>query len=73
MSDIFKWNDEYLIGDLELPYTAEKIYNGITHYVISFNNKVKKPVKLGLSSGNTIRLTDAEILNLISNPPIEEK
>ena len=66
-------NDEYLIGNLELPYTKEKQYNGITHYIISFNNKVNNPLKIALSSGNTDRLTDAEILAIISTPPIEEK
>ncbi|MFL6300266.1 MAG: polysaccharide biosynthesis protein, partial [Terriglobales bacterium] len=42
--------DEYLIGDLELPFTREVTYDGIRHYVISFNEKQKKPVKVGLSS-----------------------
>ncbi len=65
-------NDEYLIGDLELPYTKEITYNGILHYLISFNDKCEVPLKEGLSSANTERLTDTEILNLITNPPDEE-
>ena len=65
-------NDEFLIGDLELPYTEEKVYDGITHYIISFNEKVRQPVEFGLSSANTERLTDEEILEIINNPPIEE-
>jgi len=64
-------NDEFLIGDLELPYTSKKTINGITHYVISFNQKVDKPVESGLSSANTDKLTDSEILEIISNPPPE--
>ncbi len=65
-------DDEFLIGDLELPYTEELELNGITHYLISFNDKVKKPVPFGLSSANTDRLTDEEILSIIKNPPAEE-
>jgi UDP-N-acetylglucosamine 4,6-dehydratase/5-epimerase len=65
-------DDEFLIGDLELPYTEEIIYDGIVHYLISFNSKVKKPITFGLSSANTDRLSDEEILSIINNPPIEE-
>jgi UDP-N-acetylglucosamine 4,6-dehydratase len=64
--------DEYLIGELELPYTREIVYNEIMHYLISFNEKAEKPLHEGLSSANTERLTDSEILQLISNPPAEE-
>jgi UDP-N-acetylglucosamine 4,6-dehydratase len=65
-------DDEFLIGDLELPYTEEITYDGITHYLISFNKKVERPVSFGLSSANTERLSEQEILSIISNPPIEE-
>jgi len=65
-------NDEYLIGDIEIPYTTEVIYDGITHYVISFNQKVEVPVEYGLSSANTEKLTEDEILSIIFNPPVEE-
>jgi UDP-N-acetylglucosamine 4,6-dehydratase/5-epimerase len=65
-------DDEYLIGDLEIPYTSEVAYDGISHYIISFNNKVVNPVRFGLSSANADRLTEKEILDIISNPPIEE-
>ena len=64
--------DEYLIGDLELVHTYEKIYDGVKHFIISFNEKVKNPTEFCLTSGNTDRLTDEEILALISNPPEEE-
>jgi FlaA1/EpsC-like NDP-sugar epimerase len=63
--------DEFLIGDLEIPYTKEMIVDGVTHYVISFNQKGNDPVKFALSSANTDRLTDAEILEIISNLPAE--
>jgi FlaA1/EpsC-like NDP-sugar epimerase len=64
--------DEFLIGDAELPFTEELELGGITHYLISFNDKVKKPVEFGLSSANTDQLSDTEILTLINNPPAEE-
>jgi UDP-N-acetylglucosamine 4,6-dehydratase len=65
--------DEFLIGELEIPYTKETVFNGITHYIISFNEKVEVPVSFALSSSNTDRLTDSEILHIISNPPSEEQ
>ena len=64
--------DEYLIGEAELPFTKELLLDGITHYLISFNEKAEKPVEFGLSSANTDKLSDEEILRLINNPPIEE-
>lgn len=64
--------DEYLIGELELPFTRELQYNGITHYLISFNEKVDNPISVGLSSANTEKLTEEEILAIIENPPAEE-
>jgi FlaA1/EpsC-like NDP-sugar epimerase len=60
-------NDEFLIGDIELPYTREIKYNDIRHYIISFNEKVNSPVKTALSSANAERMTKREMLELISN------
>jgi UDP-glucose 4-epimerase len=40
--------------------------------LISFNDKVNDPVEFGLSSANTDKLSDEEILSLIENPPVEE-
>lgn len=65
-------DDEFLIGELELPYTRELVYGTITHYLISFNEKVSHPISVGLSSSNTDRLSKEEIADLISNPPKEE-
>lgn len=61
-------DDEFLIGDIELPYTSEVEYHGIPHYVISFNEKVARPLEVGLSSANTERLTEPEMLRLINSP-----
>lgn len=66
-------DDEFLIGDLELAYTQELEFDGIKHYLISFNDKVANPISFGLSSANTDKLTREEILSIINNPPIEEQ
>ena len=63
---------EYLIGEMELPYTMECSYNGIDHYVISFNQKVDPPLRYALSSANAERLTEQEIIALINDLPVEE-
>jgi UDP-N-acetylglucosamine 4,6-dehydratase/5-epimerase len=60
--------DEFLIGDIELPYTCEIEFGGVQHYVIAFNEKAICPVKVGLSSANAPRLTTLEMLNLINSP-----
>jgi UDP-N-acetylglucosamine 4,6-dehydratase len=65
-------NDEYLVGDIELPYATEIVFDGIKHYLISFNEKSEKPLTEIVYSANAPRLTDSEILDLIQNPPIEE-
>jgi FlaA1/EpsC-like NDP-sugar epimerase len=66
-------NLEYLIGDLELPYTRERCFDGVPHFVISFNEKAEVPIGVGLNSDNAERLTSAEILAIIDNPPQEER
>jgi hypothetical protein len=66
-------DDEFLIGDLELPFTREVKYDGVPHFVISFNERQPKPLAQGLSSANTQRLTEKEILAIIDNPPAEEQ
>jgi UDP-N-acetylglucosamine 4,6-dehydratase len=62
-----------LIGESELPYTHSIKYEGIEHYVISFNQKVENPLSEVLSSGSAERLSDEEIKTLINNPPVEEQ
>jgi UDP-N-acetylglucosamine 4,6-dehydratase/5-epimerase len=58
--------DEFLIGDIELPYTREIQYDGIGHYIISFNEKAEFALKAGLSSANAQRMSRTEMLHLIS-------
>jgi FlaA1/EpsC-like NDP-sugar epimerase len=61
-------DDEFLIGDIELPYTRKIDYEHIEHYIISFNNRLPQPLPVALSSANTDRLTETEMLDLINNP-----
>jgi len=65
-------NEEFLIGEQEIPFTTERVYRGIVHYVMSFNEKAERPVSHGLAAGNTDRLTDDEIRGIVNNPPDEE-
>jgi UDP-N-acetylglucosamine 4,6-dehydratase/5-epimerase len=58
--------DEFLIGEIELPYTREIEYDGIEHYIISFNEKAECPPKVALSSANAQQLTQVEMLDLIN-------
>jgi UDP-glucose 4-epimerase len=60
--------DEFLIGDIELPFTREVEYDGIPHYVIAFNEKSENPPAVGLSSANTERLSVEEMSSLINSP-----
>lgn len=65
-------NDEFLIGDLELPFTQQTTIGGITHYLVSFNDRAPQPLAMGLSSANTDPLSDEEILKIVNDPPQEE-
>ena len=62
-------NDEFLVGEIELPFTVEKYYNNIKHFIISFNQKAEKPLDKIFSTENAERLNDDEILKLINNIP----
>jgi UDP-N-acetylglucosamine 4,6-dehydratase/5-epimerase len=64
-------NDEYLVGDLELPHTEELTFHGTPHYLISFNQYVEEPLAVGPSSANADRLSEGEILSLINQVPEE--
>jgi len=60
--------DEYLVGDLELPYAREVTYDGARHIVISFNEKSDSPLPAVISSANAERLTHNEMVRLINHP-----
>lgn len=58
--------DEYLIGEIELPFTEQVEFNNIPHYIISQNQKVDNPLPKILSSENTEKLTEKELLDIIN-------
>jgi UDP-N-acetylglucosamine 4,6-dehydratase len=60
--------DEYLVGDLELPYAREVTWGGDRHIVISFNEKSESPLPAVISSANAERLTHDEMVRLINHP-----
>ena len=62
---------ETLIGESELEYTSEVRYDGLPHYVISFNERVPKPLRQVVSSENAERLSREDIVQLINDRPAE--
>lgn len=65
-------DDEFLIGETELPFTREVEYGGVRHFLIRFNERAPSPVAAALSSANAERLTEAQVADLIERPPLEE-
>lgn len=59
--------DEFLIGNSELPFTKKIFINGKKHFLISFNEKVKNKLKKSLSTKNSEKLKNKEIINLIDS------
>ncbi|MBK8212872.1 MAG: polysaccharide biosynthesis protein [Myxococcales bacterium] len=58
--------DEYLIGDLELPFTRAVTFKGVPHYAISFRERQANPPTVALTSENADRLTTEEIVDMIT-------
>ena len=65
-------DDELLVGDLELPYATRLTFDGIDHYLISFNEEVSEPLSEAISSATVDRLSDAEMVTLLDSPPEED-
>lgn len=61
--------DEFLIGEIELPFTRALELEGIEHFLISFNEPVADPVAQPLSSANAERLDRSEMTALIQGHP----
>jgi len=59
-------NDEYLIGDVELPFSREASYRGVPHYVLSYHQRQANPLTIGLTSANAERLSREEIIEMIT-------
>jgi FlaA1/EpsC-like NDP-sugar epimerase len=66
-------DDEYVVGDMELPYTTAVEYGGLKHYVIAFNELSDNPPAEAMSSANVERLSEEEMLAIIDNPPPAEE
>jgi len=64
-------DDEYLVGELELAHTTTLTLDGVVHYLISFNESVDEPLTREVSSANVDRLSDEEMVRLISSAPRE--
>lgn len=64
-------NFECLIGDLELDYTEVVDCKGKPHYLISFNQKVAKPLTQIVSSDTSEKLSHKEISKLLNDIPPE--
>lgn len=62
---------ECLIAEQELDYTERLVIDGVAHYLISFNEKVKHPLTSVISSDDSERLSKAEISTLLNNIPLE--
>jgi UDP-N-acetylglucosamine 4,6-dehydratase/5-epimerase len=60
---------ESLIGETEVQSTTAVRFDGVRHYVINFNKHVANPLPAPLSSADAERFTEAELLDLIANPP----
>lgn len=60
--------DEILVGDLELPYCSKTTEDGVTHYVLHFNEKAEEPMPKEVSTLSVEALSDAEIDEMIMQP-----
>jgi FlaA1/EpsC-like NDP-sugar epimerase len=65
-------DQEFLVGDRELPYTRRVEIGEIPHYLISFNEREGAPLPEPVSSDNAVRLTRDELNYMINNPPEPE-
>jgi UDP-N-acetylglucosamine 4,6-dehydratase len=63
---------EYLIGEPELPHTREVEFGSVPHFIIKFNEPAARPLPAPFCSADAPRLTEAEMLDIINHPPLEE-
>jgi UDP-N-acetylglucosamine 4,6-dehydratase/5-epimerase len=61
--------DEVLIGKIELPHVQQVQINEKSYYYINFYKKFENDLTDEVSSLNTERLNESELLHLISNKP----
>ncbi|HVM22690.1 MAG TPA: polysaccharide biosynthesis protein [Sphingomicrobium sp.] len=65
--------DEYLVGEMELPYTRKHMFDGIPHYAISFNDRVADIITDPLSSATVERLSEAEMQSILDVAPPDDE
>jgi FlaA1/EpsC-like NDP-sugar epimerase len=65
--------DEYLVGESELPYTRRYLFEGVPHYAISFNRIADEQIGEPLSSAEVDRLSEPEMLSILEAAPAEEE
>ena len=60
---------ESLIGETEFRCTTAVQYDGVQHYVLTFNRPAADPLSTPLTSADAARFTEKELLDLITRPP----
>ncbi len=60
---------EALIGEPEVPYTESLDIGGVKHFLVAFNQKAKNPIAGMVTSDNSSRLSESEILRLLDREP----
>lgn len=65
-------DDEFLIGEQELPFARSFDHKGVRHFLIRFNERAQHPLEEVLTSANAERLSGDQIVSLIENPPLED-
>ena len=66
-------HDEFIVGEMELPYTRKYVFDGVTHYAISFNQPAPEPITDPLSSADVERLNEAELRSILAAAPADEE
>lgn len=61
--------DEVLISESELPFCKQLIIDGKTYFLLSQNEKSENELKEPVNSFNCERLSEDEILNILSSKP----
>lgn len=59
--------DEYLVGETELPFTSTLAGTSTPHYMIQFERRASMPLVAPISSATAERLSDSEMLALIQS------
>ena len=61
-------NDEYLVGEIELPNAERLVLNAMSHYLIAFNQLSPAPLTEVVSTANAQRFSREEMLKIVMAP-----